>query len=176
MTYGFVTDDTGVLVGVFAFRELLFAEDDQPLSDIMLTQPFTLQPTASLVDAMREVVTRHYPAYPVVDAAGRLLGMVRGQALFERQAFEISAQAGAMVGVEKEERVATAWPRSFKFRHPWLQLNLLTAFLAAAVVGVLSGHRRSDRHPRDVPAGPRRSVGQHRVPGPGGHPPRHDAR
>jgi magnesium transporter len=80
-------------------------------------------------------VTRHYPAYPVTDAAGRLVGMVRGQALFERQAYEISAQAGSMVGVEKEERVGTPWLRSFKFRHPWLQLNLLTAFLAAAVVG-----------------------------------------
>jgi magnesium transporter len=135
VTYGFVTDEAGVLVGVFAFRELLFADPEQPLSDIMLTNPFALRPTTTLVDAMREVVTRHYPAYPVVDNAGRLLGMVRGQALFERQAFEISAQAGAMVGVEKEERVATAWPRSFKFRHPWLQLNLLTAFLAAAVVG-----------------------------------------
>ena len=56
--------------------------------------------------------------------------------LFEEQAFEISAQAGTMVGVEKEERLATPWPRSLKFRHPWLQLNLLTAFVAAAVVGV----------------------------------------
>jgi len=88
-----------------------------------------------LVDAMKAVVTRHFPAYPVTDEAGRLVGMVRGQALFERQAYEISAQAGAMVGVEKEERVATHWLRSFKFRHPWLQLNLLTAFVAAAVVG-----------------------------------------
>jgi magnesium transporter len=40
-----------------------------------------------------------------------------------------------MVGVEKEERLATSFPRSLKMRHPWLQLNLLTAFLAAAVVG-----------------------------------------
>ena len=135
VTYGFVTDSAGVLVGVFAFRELLFAEAEQPLSDIMLKNPFALRPAATLVDAMREVVTRHYPAYPVTDESGRLVGMVRGQALFEQQAFEISAQAGAMVGVEKEERVATHWPRSFKFRHPWLQLNLLTAFLAAAVVG-----------------------------------------
>ncbi len=135
VTYGFVTDDGGTLLGVFAFRELLFAEPEQPLSDIMLRNPFALRPTATLVDAMREVVTRHYPAYPVTDASGRLVGMVRGQALFEQQAFEISAQAGAMVGVEKEERVSTQWPRSFRFRHPWLQLNLLTAFLAAAVVG-----------------------------------------
>jgi magnesium transporter len=56
--------------------------------------------------------------------------------LFEQQAFELSAQAGAMVGVEKEERLRTPFLRSLKFRHPWLQLNLVTAFLAAAVVGV----------------------------------------
>ena len=72
----------------------------------------------------------------MTDEAGVLVGLVRGQALFERQAFDISAQAGSMVGVEKEERVATHWGRSFRFRHPWLQLNLLTAFLAAGVVGM----------------------------------------
>jgi magnesium transporter len=136
ITYVFVVDADGRLVGVLAFRELLFARPDQRLDEIMLRDPFSLKPDTPLVDAMRTVVTRHYPAYPVTDASGRLVGMVRGQALFERQAYEISAQAGSMVGVEKEERVGTPWFRSFKFRHPWLQLNLLTAFLAAAVVGV----------------------------------------
>jgi len=135
ITYGFVTDETGKLVGLFAFRELLFAEPGQPLSDIMLRDLFVLRPETKLVDAMREVVTRHFPAYPVCDAEGRLVGMVRGQALFERQAFEVSAQAGAVFGVEKEERLQTHWLKSFRFRHPWLQVNLLTAFLAAAVVG-----------------------------------------
>ena len=135
ITYVFVTDAEDRLVGVLAFRDLLFAERGQRLEEVMLRDPFSLQPTMPLVDAMRAVVTRHFPAYPVTDARGRLVGLVRGQALFERQAFEISAQAGAMVGVEKEERVATPWWRSFRFRHPWLQLNLLTAFVAAAVVG-----------------------------------------
>ena len=41
-----------------------------------------------------------------------------------------------MVGVEKEERLATPWPRSLRLRHPWLQLNLLTAFIAGAVVNL----------------------------------------
>ncbi|HWT14155.1 MAG TPA: magnesium transporter [Patescibacteria group bacterium] len=133
--YVFVTEADGRLVGVVAFRELLFAGKDQPLSAVMVKQPFALRPDMAQVDAMRAVVTRHYPAYPVCDAENRLVGSVRGQVLFEQQAFEISAQAGSMVGVEKEERLATPWTRSFKFRHPWLQLNLLTAFLAAAVVG-----------------------------------------
>jgi magnesium transporter len=63
------------------------------------------------------------------------VGQVRGQILFEQQAFEISAQAGAMVGVEKEERLATPLLRAFRFRNPWLLVNLLTVFVAAAVVG-----------------------------------------
>ncbi|HET9372980.1 MAG TPA: magnesium transporter [Vicinamibacterales bacterium] len=136
ITYGFVTEEDGRLVGVITFRELLFADPMQPLTAIMVAKPFSLHPQTPLVDAMREVVTKHYPVYPVTDEQGRLVGMVRGQNLFRQQAFEISAQAGAMVGVEKEERLATAWPRSLKMRHPWLQLNLITAFVAAAVVGI----------------------------------------
>jgi magnesium transporter len=98
--------------------------------------PFSLRPDLSITDAMREALKRHFPVYPVCDEDGRLVGVVRGQTLFEHQAFELSAQAGTMVGVEREERLGTPWPRCFKFRHPWLQLNLLTAFLAAAVVGI----------------------------------------
>lgn len=135
VTYLFVTQADGRLVGVVAFRELVFADPAQRLADIMLRDPFWLRPEQPLVDAMREVVKRHYPVYPVCDEAGRLLGLVKGQSLFEQQAFEISAQAGAMVGVEKEERLATPWTRSFRFRHPWLLINLLTVFAAAAVVG-----------------------------------------
>lgn len=41
-----------------------------------------------------------------------------------------------MVGVEKEERLPDPLLRSLKLRHPWFQVNLLTAFVAAAVVGV----------------------------------------
>jgi magnesium transporter len=62
--------------------------------------------------------------------------MIRARTIFEQEALDLSAQAGKMVGVEEEERVATSWLRSFRFRHPWLQLNLLTAFVAAGVVSV----------------------------------------
>jgi magnesium transporter len=121
---------------VLVFRELLFANADQQIGELMVKSPFSLRPELSLTDAMREALKRHFPVYPVCDADGKLVGIVRGQTLFEHQAFELSAQAGSMVGVEREERLGTPWPRCFKFRHPWLQLNLLTAFLAAAVVGL----------------------------------------
>ncbi len=136
VTYLFVVDSGNRLLGVCAFRELLYADRKQSLDEVMLRSPCFLMPDMTLVQAMREVVTRHYPVYPVCEEDGTMVGQVRGQALFEQQAFEISAQAGSMVGVEKEERLATPLMRSFKFRHPWLQINLLTVFVSAAVVGM----------------------------------------
>ena len=136
VNYVFVIDAERHLTGLVAFRELAFARPEQRLSEIMVAHPFALHPDTDVIDAMREVVRRHYPVYPVCDHEQRLLGLVRGAVLFEEQAFEISAQAGSMVGVEKEERLVTPWQRALRFRHPWLQLNLVTAFVAAAVVGL----------------------------------------
>jgi magnesium transporter len=136
VTYCFVTDEGARLVGIVTMRDLLVSDDTAKLSDIMLKTPFFLRPRAKVLDAMKQVLNRHFPIYPVCDDDMKLIGLVRGQAMFEEQAYEISAQAGTMVGIGKEERLATPWPTSLKFRHPWLQLNLLTAFIAAAVVGI----------------------------------------
>lgn len=139
ITYGYVTDGEGRLVGIITMRDLLFADVDTRLEALMLRQPFFLKPETPLSEAMKLVLHRHYPVYPVCNDAGVLVGLVRGDAMFEEQAIEITAQPGSMVGVEKEERLATKWSQSFKFRHPWLQLNLITAFIAGAVVSFFEG-------------------------------------
>lgn len=139
ITYGYITDPAGRLLGVVTMRDLLFADNSARLEDVMLRDAFSLRPEIAISEAMRATLHRHYPVYPVCDDAGILLGLVRGQTIFETEAFEITAQAGSMVGVEKEERVTTPMMQSFKFRHPWLQLNLLTAFLAGGVVAFFQG-------------------------------------
>ena len=53
-----------------------------------------------------------------------------------QQLIELSAQPGAMVGVRKDERIVTPWYRSLRLRLPWLQLNLVAAFVAAGVIGL----------------------------------------
>jgi magnesium transporter len=116
-------------------RDMLLAQSSKHLEEIMLTDPFYLTPEMSLTEAMRAVLVRHYPVYPVCEKTGRLLGLLRGQMLFEAEAIELSAQPGEMVGVEREERLTTPWLRSLKFRHPWLQVNLFCGLLAALVVG-----------------------------------------
>jgi magnesium transporter len=137
--YVYVVDADGKLGGVVTMRDLLFNDRGARLADVMLANPFSLAPELLLPEAMKLTINRHYPQYPVTDTEGRLVGLVRGAALFELEAFEITAQAGAMVGVEKEERVATPIVQSFRFRNPWLLINLLTAFAAGGVVALFQG-------------------------------------
>jgi magnesium transporter len=135
-TYGHIVDATGVLVGGVTMRDLLLHDEKERLEDFMLRAPFTLRPDTPLRDAMRLTMNKHFPSYPVCDDRGVLIGVVRGSRMFEQEAIEISAQPGSMVGVEKEERGGTPFRRSLELRHPWLQFNLLTAFIAAGVVSI----------------------------------------
>jgi magnesium transporter len=139
VTYIYVVDEDHKLVGLVTMRDLLFNDRTARLEEVMLKNPFSLRPDLEVPDAMKLTVNRHYPQYPVTDAEGKLVGLVRGAALFELEAFEITAQAGSMVGVDKEERVSTPISTSFKFRNPWLLINLVTAFAAGGVVAVFQG-------------------------------------
>ena len=139
ITYAFVVDENERLLGVVAMREIALAPPEQKLAEIMLAKPFYLTPEMPLVEAMKATMVRHYPVYPVCDRNGKLIGLIRGQMLFEAETVELVLQPGSMVGVEKEERITTPWPRSLRFRHPWLQGNLIAGFLAAAVVGYFQG-------------------------------------
>jgi magnesium transporter len=136
ITYCYITDAGGRLEGLVVMRDMLLASPDTRLSEIMIESVFCLAETMPLKDGLQAALAKHFPVYPICDGEGRLTGLIRGEALFAEQAIEISAQAGQMVGVEKEERLQTPLLRSLTLRHPWLQINLVTAFVAAAVVGL----------------------------------------
>ncbi len=134
VTYIWVVDGEDRLIGIVTMRDLLFNSAQRTLGELMEPQVFALTGGIRLEDAMKQALDRHYPVYPVLDGERRLIGLVRGQAMFEAQAVEITMQAGTMVGVDKEERASTPLWQSFRMRHPWLQVNLITAFGTAVVV------------------------------------------
>ncbi len=136
ITYIYVVDTDDHLLGVLAMRDLLLGRPGQTLMEIMTGEPFSFTPDTAMSDAIHAALTRRHRLYPVTDDNGKLLGLVYGWRLFEYVATEISAQSGIMVGVDSEERVSTPLLRAFRMRHPWLQVNLLTAFCAAFVVGM----------------------------------------
>ena len=136
ITYFYVVDATGKLLGVVTLRDLLLNRPGQTLCDVMTPEPFSFSPDTALSEAVKSALVRHHRLYPVVDESEKLVGLVYGWQLFESVASEISAQTGSMVGLDREERIGTPILAAFKMRHPWLQVNLLTAFAAAFVVAI----------------------------------------
>jgi len=135
ITYCYVVDERNRLLGVVVMRELLLAEPGRPVRDLMIERPFSLKTMQLLREVIPLVHIRHYSEYPVCDDEGRLVGLVRGYALFQEQTRELIAQPGKMVGVGQEERLHSSPWRSLSFRQSWLQVNLLGSFVAAGVIG-----------------------------------------
>lgn len=135
ITYLYVIDETQRLIGVVAMRDLLLAKPGQTLSEIMNAVPYAFKADMAVSDAVQVALKRRFRLYPVIDDDEKLIGLVYGWRIFEYVASEISSQTGSMVGLSKEERIHTPLLSSFRMRHPWLQFNLMTAFMAAFVVG-----------------------------------------
>ena len=99
-----------------------------------------LQAVVTATDPRDEIVelldTHRTDSIPVVDVEGRLIGVVRYGQLFSSIEDVASADMLTMVGASADERVSSTPLFSIKRRLPWLHINLLTAFLAAAVVGL----------------------------------------
>lgn len=137
--YLYVTDREGRLAGVVNMRDLLLASPRDPIEPLMkaslLSVPDTM-PSKELALKMRE---KRFLALPVVDFEGRLVGVVKqADALKAGQdiAFDDMQK---IVGAGADERALSPIRLVVKSRLPWLFINLLTAFMAAAVIGAFEG-------------------------------------
>ena len=131
----FLVDEEGRLVGSVPMTSLVLAPDEERL-DALATAP---TPSVPAVASREEVVTqleRHQGgSLPVVDFDNRLLGVLRQEELLRAARRDAAADALTMVGASKDERALSPFHFAVKKRLPWLLINLVTAFLAASVVG-----------------------------------------
>jgi magnesium transporter len=73
---------------------------------------------------------------PVVDQDHKLIGVVRYTSLIQAAEDEATVDMQKMVGASPDERALSSALFAVRKRLPWLHINLLTAFLAASVVGL----------------------------------------
>ena len=132
----FITDNENRLTGVVELQDLVLAGREIRLGD--MTQPVK---TVAQEITTREELVEIFEKYrltelPMVDADGHLIGIIQHHILLEAAREEASVDIQTMVGVSKDEKALSTASFAIKKRLPWLQVNLATAFLAAAVVGV----------------------------------------
>jgi magnesium transporter len=132
----FVIDDEGRLAGYVEVHDLALAERDLPLADIthhVVAFVSDLDPREEVVEML---MTQPISTLPVVNISGRFLGVIRQAELMTAVEEETSLDIQTMVGASPDERALSSPIFAVRKRLPWLQINLLTAFLAAAVVGL----------------------------------------
>jgi len=135
----YVVDDEGRLAGRVEMQDLALADRSRPLSEIqrgIVAVVRDMDPREEVVEILqREPIT----VLPVLNHAGRFLGVIRQAELMAAVEEETSLDIQTMVGASPDERALSGPLFAVKKRLGWLQINLLTAFLAAAVVGLFEG-------------------------------------
>ncbi|MEO5695552.1 MAG: magnesium transporter, partial [Burkholderiaceae bacterium] len=132
----FVVDDEGRLTGRVEVHDLALAAGELPLADItrgVIAFVSELDPREEVVETLQ---AHPITALPVVNLGGRFVGTIRQAELMAAVEEETSLDILTMVGASPDERALSSPIFAVRKRLPWLQINLLTAFLAAAVVGL----------------------------------------
>jgi magnesium transporter len=137
--YLYVVDEEHHLTGTVSLRALVTAAPETPIAAIMSEEVRSV-----LVTDDQEVVAeqfRHYNllALPVVDAEGRLRGVITADDVLDVQVEEATEDIYRMAGLAEEEKLFRPLRDAVPPRIAWLSLNLITAFLAAATVSFFEG-------------------------------------
>lgn len=135
-SYVYVVNDDDVLSGVLNMRDLMLAEPDSLLKNIIKTDMFTVHCFTDREEATREMSKRKYFAVPVVDSENHLLGTIKAENMLRGVKEDVTKDIQMMFGVSKDERVFSPIGFALKKRLLWLNVNLVTAFLAAGVVAL----------------------------------------
>jgi len=132
----FVVDPEGRLLGSVTMQEVVLAPPDTRLEAIMRSPTPQVGATSPREEVVAELQRHRVASLPVVDFDQRVLGVLRQDELLTAAQEEATADAVAMVGAGRDERALSPPQLAVRKRLPWLQVNLLTAFLAASVVGL----------------------------------------
>lgn len=136
VAYLYVTDAEQRLVGIVSLRDLVFRGTGRSMNQIMNRDVKCVRVDADQEELAREFEHYHYLGLPVLDAEGRLVGVVKASDAMEIARKEATEDMQLMVGLSGEERSMTPWKKSIGRRLPWLYVNLATAFAAAAIVNL----------------------------------------
>jgi IMP dehydrogenase len=132
-----ITDPAGVLVGILTNRDLRFGADAaQPVSSVMTSRDLVTAPVGTTLREAQEILGRHkIEKLPIVDADGRLKGLITVKDIQKRVAYPLATKdeqgrlrvaAAVGVGPDALERASA----------------LVAAGVDAIVVDTAHGHSR----------------------------------
>ena len=126
-------------IGILPLTKLLVTDPDMTVREIMVTE---IEPIpANMPDHEVALLFEQHDlvSAPVVDDDGKLLGRITIDDVVDVIREDADHSLMSMAGLDDDEDTfAPVWKTS-KRRAVWLGINLITAFIASAVIGVFQG-------------------------------------
>ncbi len=136
LSYLYVLDRHGKLVGVVSLRALILADPNQTIGDIMNPNVITVRVEADQ-EEVADLFSRYgFLALPVVDEEDHLLGVITVEDILDVVQDEATEDIYRLAGMDEDAELFSPIREAVRTRLFWLMVNLLTAFLASGVVSL----------------------------------------
>lgn len=130
----YVVDDEGRLVGTLPLRDLIVADGETRVEQIMEADVVRVLPTVDQEEVARLIAKYNLISIPVVDEFDRLLGRITVDDVIDILEAEATEDFFRLSGVHQEEETYATPSEIVRSRIPWLLITLFTSGLGALVV------------------------------------------
>ncbi|MBF0158028.1 MAG: magnesium transporter [Magnetococcales bacterium] len=132
--YLYVLDEDQHLVGVSSLRQLLLADPQKKIGQIMSSQVILVRTDTSQTE-VSELVRRHrLLGIPVVDDMGVLVGLVTVDDVIDAIEQDMADDMLNMAGTNNTAVLSNSFIESFKARMPWLFIAVIGGLIASGVI------------------------------------------
>ena len=135
----YVVDADGCFAGAIDLKKLILARENDDLRDIILCSYPNVEAHEKIEDCASRIVDYAEDSIPVLDAGGKMLGVITSEDLVEIVDNELGEDYAKLAGLTAEEDLRETTGRSMKKRLPWLVILLGLGMLVSSVVGVFEG-------------------------------------
>ena len=134
LIYVYSVDNEGKLTGVISFREIVFADENELIKNVMIQNPISVNPSSDQEEAAILIKQYELLALPVVDKSNKLIGQTTVNTALDVIQTEIAEDFSQSFGAGAEETIFTPIQKSIRLRLPWIAINMGLAFVVSLLI------------------------------------------
>ena len=134
LIYVYSVDKENKLTGVISFREIVFANEDDLIKNVMIQDPVFVNPSSDQEEAAGLIRQYELLALPVIDKDNKLIGQITINSALDVIQTEIAEDFTQSFGAGAEETIFTPIQKSIRSRLPWITINMVLAFIVTFLI------------------------------------------
>ena len=134
LIYVYSVDNEEKLTGVISFREIVFADENELIKNVMIQNPISVNPSSDQEEAAILIKQYELLALPVVDKSNKLIGQTTVNTALDVIQTEIAEDFSQSFGAGAEETIFTPVQKSIRLRLPWIAINMGLAFIVSLLI------------------------------------------